>query len=85
LVDYNDRNMKNYSTIYLTRHGETEWNEKKIIQGHSDIPLNKKGIKQANLLGMELKNIHFDAVFSSDLVRAKKSAEIMIKGKNLPL
>lgn len=56
---------KNYSTIYLTRHGETEWNEKKIIQGHSDIP--------------------FDAVFSSDLVRAKKSAEIIIKGKKLTI
>jgi len=36
--------MKNsFCTIYLVRHGETEWNEKKLIQGYEDIPLNKKG------------------------------------------
>jgi broad specificity phosphatase PhoE len=72
---------KNYCTIYLTRHGETEWNEKKLIQGHTDIPLNTKGKKQAKLLGKQLKDIDFDVVFSSDLLRAKNSAEIIIKEK----
>ncbi|VVA44214.1 Phosphoglycerate mutase family protein [Candidatus Roizmanbacteria bacterium] len=75
--------MKKYCTIYLTRHGETDWNEKKLIQGHTDVPLNKKGEKQAKELGKELKNIHFDAVFSSDLLRAKNSAEIIISEKKL--
>jgi len=69
--------------IYLTRHGETEWNEKKLVQGHTDIPLNKKGVEQAKQLGRELKNIHFEAVFSSDLLRAKDSAKIIVLGKRL--
>lgn len=76
---------KNYCTIYLTRHGETEWNEEKLIQGHTDIPLNIKGKKQATQLGKQLKNINFDAAFSSDLLRAKNSAEIIIKEKEIPV
>ncbi len=75
--------MQNYCTIYLVRHGETEWNEKKLIQGYSDIPLNKKGELQAKQLGQEFNNIYFDAVFSSDLLRAKNSAEIIILEKKL--
>jgi len=75
--------MKKNCTIYLVRHGETEWNEKKLIQGHSDIPLNKKGEIQAKQLGEKLKDIHFEAVFSSDLVRAKRTAEIMVLEKKL--
>ena len=74
---------KNYCTIYLTRHGETEWNEKKLIQGHTNIPLNTKGKKQAKLLGKQLKDIDFDVVFSSDLLRAANSAEIIIKEKKM--
>ncbi len=75
--------MKDFCTIYLTRHGETEWNEKKIVQGHSDIPLNEKGEWQSKQLREKLKNIHFEAVFSSDLMRAKKSAEIIVLEKKL--
>jgi len=74
---------KNYCTIYLTRHGETEWNEKKLIQGHTDIPLNTKGKEQAKILGKQLKDIDFDVVFSSDLLRAANSAEIIIKEKEM--
>ena len=74
---------KKYCTIYLTRHGETEWNEKKLIQGHTDIPLNTKGKEQAKLLGKQLKDIDFDVVFSSDLLRAANSAEIIIKEKKM--
>lgn len=74
---------KNFCIIYLTRHGETEWNEKKLIQGHTDIPLNTKGKKQAKLLGKQLKNVNFNAVFSSDLLRAEDSAEIIIKEKDM--
>ena len=75
--------MQNYCTIYLIRHGETEWNEKKLIQGHSDIPLNEKGELQSKQLGEKLKDIHFEAVFSSDLIRAKRTAEIIILEKKL--
>lgn len=74
---------KNSCTIYLTRHGETDWNEKKLVQGHTDIPLNKKGEEQAKQLAKELEKVHFSAVFSSDLLRAKNSAKIIILGKKL--
>ena len=73
--------MKNtYCTIYLVRHGETEWNVKKLIQGQKDIPLNKKGEDQAMALGKKLKKIKFDAIYSSDLRRAAETA-IIIAGK----
>lgn len=73
----------NYCTIYLTRHGETEWNKKNKVQGHSDIPLNKTGEIQAKKLGEKLKDVNFEAVFSSDLIRAKRTAEIIILEKKL--
>lgn len=75
--------MQKLCTIYLTRHGETSWNEKKLVQGNTDIPLNKKGERQAEQLGKELEKIHFAAVFSSGLIRAKRSAEIMVLEKKL--
>ena len=75
--------MQNYCTIYLVRHGETEWNNKKLIQGHSDIPLNVKGELQSKQLGEKLKDIHFEAVFSSDLIRAIRTAEIIMLEKKL--
>lgn len=77
------KDRSNYCTIYLIRHGETEWNKKKLIQGHSDIPLNEKGKLQSKQLGEKLKGIHFEAVFSSDLVRARRTAEIIILEKKL--
>jgi len=66
-----------FSTIYLVRHGETDWNVSKTIQGQSNIPLNAKGEEQAHNLRRELSNIHFDVIFSSDLLRAKRTAEIL--------
>ena len=75
--------MNKYCTIYLIRHGETEWNEKRLIQGHSDIPLNKNGKLQSKQLGEKLKDIYFEAVFSSDLIRARRTAEIITIEKKL--
>jgi len=69
--------MKNYSTLYLVRHGETDWNVKGLVQGHSDIPLNDKGRWQAKELSKKLSHVKFAAGFSSDLVRAKETAEII--------
>ncbi|MFA5933166.1 MAG: histidine phosphatase family protein [Microgenomates group bacterium] len=73
----------NYCTLYVVRHGETDWNVAKKIQGHTDIDLNTEGEKQAQLLGEELKDIDFEAVFSSDLIRAKRTAEIIALEKKL--
>lgn len=75
--------MSNYCTFYLVRHGQTEWNVKGLLQGHADSPLTDNGISQAKELGEKLKNIHFDAVFSSDSLRAKRTAEIIILEKKL--
>lgn len=69
------KDYHNYCTLYIVRHGETEWNLKRIIQGHQDSSLTKRGEKQVKALAKIMKNIKFDAIFSSDLMRAKHSAE----------
>lgn len=68
---------QNYCNLYLVRHGETEWNVKGIIQGQTNSDLTEKGIEQAKKTGNELKDIHFDAIFSSDSTRAHDTAEII--------
>lgn len=65
------------ATIYIVRHGETELNVQRRLQGQSDSPLTAKGIAQAEALRTELSHVRFDAVFSSDLLRAKRTAEIL--------
>lgn len=69
--------INNYTTIYLVRHGRTDWNDKKLIQGHIDIPLNSEGKTTARSLAQELRKINFDKVYSSDSLRAKQTAEIV--------
>ena len=61
--------------ILLIRHGETAWNAKKRLQGHLDIPLNEEGERQAAALGRALREESLDAIFSSDLQRARQTAE----------
>ncbi len=84
-MDFVVDNKKNYCTIYLVRHGETDWNAKGLVQGQSNIPLNKRGEQQAKDLANKLKKIRFAAVFSSDLLRAKKTAEIIALEKNIAI
>ncbi|MBU2101577.1 histidine phosphatase family protein [Patescibacteria group bacterium] len=64
-------------TIYLVRHGESEANVNKIVQGHTDSPLTKKGEEQAREVAEGLKDIKFDAIYSSDLDRTRRTAEII--------
>lgn len=73
----------NYCTIYIVRHGQTQWNVERRIQGHGDSPLTELGIQQASDLGQLLKNVEFDAVFSSDSLRAKRTAEMIVLEKEL--
>lgn len=74
---------RNLATVFIVRHGETEWNMKRLIQGQKDSALTELGINQAKELAKELRKIKFDLVFSSDLLRAKKTAEIIVAEHNL--
>jgi probable phosphoglycerate mutase len=62
--------------LYLVRHGETDWNATGRWQGHTDVPLNERGMQQARLLAQRLlrEGIRFDAIYSSDLTRAYQTA-----------
>ncbi len=63
--------------IILARHGETEWNINEVFRGRIDIELNETGIKQAELLAEHLSERKIDAIYSSPLKRALKTAEII--------
>lgn len=66
-----------FTTLYIARHGETEWNVKDILQGQLDSPLTERGLKQAADLALEMKDETFAAIFSSDLLRASRTAEVV--------
>jgi len=65
------------TTLLLVRHGETDWNAEGKLQGHSDRPLNDFGRRQANALADRLAGDDVAAIYSSDLSRAKETAEIL--------
>jgi len=69
--------------LYIVRHGETDWNIKGLLQGHTDVPLNKSGEEQAKNLAKKLNKVNFAIAFSSDLLRAKKTAEIIALEKKI--
>ncbi len=62
--------------LYLVRHGATEWSETGRHTGNSDVPLNARGAERAAALAPRLRPIDFLAVFTSDLVRARQTAEL---------
>lgn len=64
--------------IYLLRHGETDWNKKRLLQGHTDTLLNEKGRQQVEETARKLADlgISMDAIVASPLKRAKESAQI---------
>jgi broad specificity phosphatase PhoE len=64
------------TTLLLVRHGETDWNRDGRWQGGSDTELNDLGREQARALAGEL-NGGIDVVYSSDLARARETAEIV--------
>jgi len=68
----------------LIRHGETPWNAERRIQGQLDIGLNATGEAQARALGPVLSSQQFTAVYSSDLARAWRTAELATQDLELP-
>ncbi len=65
------------TTIYVVRHGETTGNVRHEYSGHTDVDLTERGELQGKERAVEFANIHFDAVYSSDLIRAKRTAEFI--------
>lgn len=70
--------------IYLTRHGETQWNKENRLQGSKDSQLTDKGIKSAIMLGERLNNIDFNAIYSSPSERAFQTAKYIKLDKKVP-
>jgi probable phosphoglycerate mutase len=66
-------------TIYVTRHGRTLFNTKDLVQGWADSPLTPEGIAVAEDLGRGLRDVQFDYVVSSDLVRARQTARVVME------
>lgn len=69
--------------LYITRHGQTEWNALHKIQGRTDIALNEIGRKQALLTKEELSNVPLNRIISSPLQRAVQTAAIINEAHNL--
>jgi len=70
--------------LYI-RHGQTDWNAKRLIQGRTDIPLNNIGREQAKAQAVILAEQSIDVVYCSPLQRARETAEIINQKLNLPL
>jgi broad specificity phosphatase PhoE len=71
------------TTLLLVRHGETDWNRDQRWQGHSDTPLNERGRQQARELAATLDPP--DRIYSSDLARARETAEILSTRLGVPV
>ncbi len=71
--------------VLLTRHGRTDWNDLKKVQGRADIGLDEEGIKQARKTGLALKNENIDLIICSPLLRAKETAMIINENRNIPI
>ena len=73
------------TTLLLVRHGETDWNADGRLQGQTDRPLSEFGRRQARRLAGELANEGVDAIYASDLARARETAEIVGERLGLPV
>lgn len=71
--------------LYIMRHGRTDWNNQRRLQGRTDIPLNEQGRQMARKAAEEYKDVKFDVCFCSPLIRAKETAEILLEGRDVPI
>lgn len=78
------------ASLVLVRHGQSEWNEKNLFTGWKDPGLTAKGVEEAKSAGIQLRTegFQFDVMFTSDLLRAQKTGEIILQelgATNLPV
>ena len=71
--------------LYIIRHGKTDWNALHKLQGRTDVPLNSEGRQMAENARREYGGVHFDVCFCSPLIRARETAEILLRGRNVPI
>lgn len=71
--------------LYVLRHGVTQWNKLKKVQGVMDIPLAQEGIELAKKTGEALKNVPFDLCFTSPLTRARQTARYVLGDRDIPV
>lgn len=71
--------------LYFIRHGETDWNRQRRIQGQADIPLNAFGVHIAKETAKGLKDVPFDLCITSPLNRARETARIILRGRETPI
>uniref|UniRef100_UPI0035A90DAE histidine phosphatase family protein n=1 Tax=Leptotrichia hongkongensis TaxID=554406 RepID=UPI0035A90DAE len=74
--------MDNKLKLYIVRHGQTEWNVLEKFQGQLNSPLTPEGIKKIEKTASELKNIKFEAVYTSELGRTISTAKIILQNNN---
>ncbi len=73
------------TTLYLIRHGTTDSNLQGKFQGCIDIPLNRRGLSQAEYLGKRFAAVPIEVVYASQLIRARKTAEAVAAPHGLPV
>lgn len=71
--------------LYITRHGETEWNIQGRMQGWKNSNLTSKGVSNAKALGESLKSVEFNKVYCSPLDRTRHTAELILSGRDIPV
>ncbi len=71
--------------LYIVRHGETDWNRMRRLQGHSNTQLNERGKELARITGEALKNVCFSRCYSSPLDRAVQTAQLILGDRCIPI
>ena len=71
--------------LYIMRHGRTDWNDRHKLQGSTDIPLNGEGRRMAEAAREEYRDIPLDECWCSPLIRARETAEIVLRDRDVPI
>ena len=71
--------------LFIMRHGKTDWNAMHKLQGRTDVPLNEEGRKMAREAHDRYLDVPIDVCFCSPLVRARETAELFLKDRNIPI
>lgn len=77
--------MESLLRLYLIRHGETDYNQRRMIQGHTEVPINQTGIEQATRLARRMISLPLDVIYSSDVRRAAMTAVILSSHTGAPI